>query len=308
MLRAVFMGTPEFAVPSLSAVAQLTELRAVVAQPDRPRGRERLRVAPPTVAWARQEGIRVLQPERLKEPETLATLKSLQADVFVVVAYGHILPKQLLQAPQLGCVNVHASLLPRYRGAAPIQWAIARGESVTGITLMKMDEGLDTGPILLQKRCPIAQHETGESLSRQLASLGAKTLAEGLPLLAAGGLVPQEQDPSQATLAPRLTREDGKIDFRVTASEIERRIRAFYPWPGAHCQLPGGKRLKLIRAELVSAAGLPGEVVEVSSNGLTVATGADGLRITELQPEGGRRMNLATFLAGHVLPLGTVLQ
>jgi methionyl-tRNA formyltransferase len=308
MIRALFMGTPEFALPSLAMTARLTDLSAVVAQPDRPRGRGQHLAAPPTVEWARQHGIPTLQPDKLKTPEALAKIGAFHAELIVVVAFGRILPRELLEAPRLGCLNVHASLLPRYRGAAPIQWAIARGELETGITLMKMDEGLDTGPILLQRTCSIGPRETGETLSLRLAELGALTLAEGLPLLTSGQLQPRAQDPARATLAPKLSREDGRIDLRRGAAEIERRVRAFHPWPGAHCLLPGGKRLKILEAEVIGAAAAPGEIVVAAPGDLVVATGQGGLRIIEVQPEGGRRMKIAEFLAGHPLPAGTVLQ
>jgi methionyl-tRNA formyltransferase len=307
MIRSLFLGTPEFAVPSLAVTARLTDLVAVVAQPDRPRGRGQIVLAPPTVDWARQNGIPVFQPEKFKAPETLASLEAFQAELIVVVAFGRILPRELLEVPRLGCLNVHASLLPRHRGAAPIQWAIARGDAETGVTLMKMDEGLDTGPILLQRTCAIFPKDTGESLSLRLAALGAETLAEGLPLLFSGQLKAQPQDPSRATLAPKLSREDGRIDFRASAVEIERRLRAFHPWPGASCTLPGGKHLKLLNADVVPGAGPPGQVVALSAAGLVVATGVEALRIFEVQPESGRRMKVAEFLAGHPLSVGAVL-
>jgi methionyl-tRNA formyltransferase len=307
-MRAIFMGTPEFALPSLAATHAVCELIAVVAQPDRKQGRGQRSAPPPTASWAAAHGVKLLQPEKIRPPEVLAALTALEPEIIVVVAYGKILPRSILDLPRLGCVNVHASLLPSYRGAAPIQWAVARGESETGITLMQMEEGLDSGPILLQRSCGILPEDTGESLSARLALLGAELLAEGLPRLERGELQPIRQDDAKATLAPMLKREDARIDWRLPAKELHDRVRAFQPWPGASCTLPDGAGLKISATALAEGAAPPGTILKADREGLTIAAGVGALRLLAVQPEGRRHMPAADFLAGHPLPVGTVLR
>lgn len=301
------MGTPAFAVPTLDALARWSELCAVVAQPDRPSGRGQAIHSPPTVDWARAHGVQVLQPQRARDEAFIARLRELAPDLIVVAAYGKILPKALLELPRLGCVNVHASLLPRYRGAAPIQWAIARGEGETGVTLMQMAEGLDTGPMLAQARAPIAPDDTGGSLTAKLAELGGELLAQNLPALLERRLVAVPQNDALATLAPKLVREDAGLDLTRPARELHNHVRAFQPWPGATLKLPSGKMLKVIETERVDGDGVPGTVLAAGREGITLATGAGALRLLEVQPEGKRPMRAADFLLGHPLFSGTVL-
>jgi methionyl-tRNA formyltransferase len=308
MRRAIFMGTPEFALPSLQALHALTEVVAVVAQPDRPSGRGQRTLPPPVARLAQAEGLRLLQPARLREPEVIGALSELRPEVIVVAAYGKILPKSLLDLPAHGCVNVHASLLPRYRGAAPIQWAIARGEKVTGISLMRMDEGLDTGPVYVQESLSIDGEDTGGLLTVKLADLGGSMLDRFLPAILDGKLPATAQDPTQATLAPKLTRADAVLDFRLAATELEARVRAFQPWPGAVALLPGGARLKVLRATVLArTTGSPGTVLQAGSIGLVIASGEGALQLDTVQPEGRRAMTAGEFLAGHRLIPGTSL-
>ncbi len=307
MIRTGFMGTPAFAIPALEALAEASELRVVVAQPDKPSGRGRSVSSSPTVAWARAHDVPVLQPVRARDEAFVAQLAALKLDLIVVAAYGKILPKALLELPRLGCVNVHASLLPGYRGAAPIQWAIARGEAETGVTLMQMDEGLDTGPMLARDRLPIALDDTGGSLTAKLAALGGELLARNLPALVAHSLVGVSQDPALATLAPKLVREDAELDLTLSAVELHNRVRAFQPWPGARLMLSPERSLKILKTAVLEGAGVPGTVLAAGREGITLATGMGALRLLEVQPEGKRPMRAADFLAGHALALGTVL-
>ena len=306
-LRIVFLGSPEFAVPSLEALLAREEVVLVVTQPDRPAGRGRSLTAPPVKRRAQQAGVPVLQPERLKGNDALlAELAAAAPDLIVVVAYGRILPRALLELPPRGCINVHASVLPRYRGAAPIAWAIARGETSTGITLMQMEAGLDTGPILHVRTLPIAPDDTTGTLSEKLSRLGALALAEALERLKAGTLVPTPQDPALATHAPPLEKGQGRVDFGRPAPEVERWIRALDPWPGAETLLEGTP-LRLFRPRVVSGAGAPGRVMGADRDGLLVSCGEGAVGIGELQLPGRRRMPAAALLAGRPIPIGTVL-
>jgi methionyl-tRNA formyltransferase len=303
-MRIVFLGTPEFTLPLLETCARAGELVAVVAQPDRPVGRHATVTPPPSKVWASARGIPVLQPEKLKQGRLAQLLSELRPDVAVVAAYGRILPADALAVPRYGCLNVHASLLPELRGAAPAQWAVARQYQETGVTLMQMDEGLDTGDIRLQKRLAIAPDETGESLLRKLAPLGADALSEGLPRLDQLPRLPQ--DHSRATLAPLLTREDGRADFSRSAFELDGRRRGFTPWPGAWTTLDG-RMLKIHAAEPLNQvhARPPGEVVMVGLFNIDVACGNDTIwRLKELQLEGKKRLSVAEFLGGKVLNQG----
>jgi methionyl-tRNA formyltransferase len=306
--RVIFMGTPEFALPALQAAHELADVVAVVAQPDRPAGRGQKTIAPPVARWAQAHGVRLLQPPRLRDPVVLEDLAELAPALIVVAAYGKILPRVLLDLPSRGCVNVHASLLPKYRGAAPVQWAIARGETVTGVSLMRMEEGLDTGAVYVQESLPIDVRETGGSLTAKLSALGGTMLARWLPALLDGTLPAVPQDEAASTLAPKLTREDALIDFRRPASEVESRVRAFQPWPGAVALLPEGTRLKVLSAIAnLDDSGRPGEVLAGGPEQILVACGEGALALEIVQPEGRRAMAAAEFLAGHALPLGTLL-
>jgi methionyl-tRNA formyltransferase len=308
-VRIAFLGTPPFAVAPLDALARAGhDVCAVVAQPDRPAGRGRALREPATKAWARARSIPVLQPEKVRDGKLAADLRALAPDLLVVVAYGRILGKDLLDLAPFGAVNVHASLLPRWRGAAPVQWAIAEGDRETGVTIMRMDEGLDTGDLLLQRACEIADDDTAETLLARVSALGATALVEALPLLEAGRLVPVRQDGSRATLAPVIEKEHGRLDFALPAVRLAARIRGFTPWPGAFTTL-GGKLLKVHRARAAPAAdGLTTGEIRAAPEGLLVGCG-DGtvLRVEELQLEGKKRVAASEFLRGQPLPAGVVL-
>lgn len=308
-MRVVFLGTPEFAVPTVDALARAGhEILAVVAQPDRPAGRGQALKAPATKAWAEARGVPVLQPEKVRDGTLAAALGALRPDVLVVTAYGRILGKDLLTLAPLGAVNVHASILPRWRGAAPIQWAVASGDAETGVTIMQMDEGLDTGDVLLVRTLAIGPEETAEQLAPRLAALGGEAIVEALPLLAAGALVPVRQDAARHTLAPILEKEHGRLDFARPAAELAARLRGFTPWPGAFTTLDG-KVLKVHAARAVAdSPGAPGEARAAGGGLLVACGGGTALLVTEVQPEGKRRMPAADFLNGvgaKALRLGT---
>jgi methionyl-tRNA formyltransferase len=313
--RVVFFGSPEFAVPCLQAVAATTDLLAVVSQPDRPAGRGNQLTEPPVKVAARQLGrpVELLQPEKIRTPLFHQQLAALNADLFVVVAYGRILPQALLDLPRLGPWNVHASLLPRLRGAAPIQWAIIRGERRTGISLMRMEAGLDTGPVAATAETAIADDDTTGTLSPRLAALGADLLRRVLPDIARGAVAPRPQKDAAATLAPLLQKEDGHLDFTRPAVEVSARARGVDPWPGAFALLDG-QPLKLFRPRALSGpgvAGSPGLVVAgagIGDGGLVVACGDGAVAFAELQMPGRKRLAAAAVLAGHALPAGTVLR
>jgi methionyl-tRNA formyltransferase len=284
------------------------EVVGVITQPDREKGRGRKMVISPIKELALQHGLTVLQPEKVKEEAFQDALSGLQPDLFVVVAYGQILPKPVLNIPKYGAVNVHASLLPGYRGAAPIAWAILKGEKVTGVTTMVMDEGMDTGDILLQTEVPIGDEETCENLHDRLGSLGAQLLLKTLEKMEAGNIRPIPQDHSKATYAPPLKKEDGHIDWRKGAAEIDRQVRAFNPWPGAFTKW-GDRLLKIYRGEIRerTPAGKPGAVVWVGSDFIEVEAGKDSYLIEEIQLEGRKKMTIRDFLSGHSISAGTVL-
>lgn len=306
-VRVVFMGTAEIACPSLAALLACPEVRvtAVVTQPDRPSGRA-LQVQPsPVKRLAEARGLPVLQPDRVRHPQAVRQLAELRPDLIAVMAYGQILPQAVLELPRFGCVNVHASLLPKYRGAAPIQWALAHGEPETGVTIMQMDAGMDTGPILSQRAAPIRPEDTAQTLHDRLAELGAALLLETLPGYLAGSIQPRPQPPEGVSYAPRLRKEDGRIDWQLPARVLWNRLRAFKPWPGLFTHLPacgesaGGPRLvKLWEAEVVFQQGPPGRVLAADKSGIVVGCGTDALRVLELQREGARRMSAREFLAG----------
>jgi methionyl-tRNA formyltransferase len=305
-LRVVFFGTPEFAVPSLGALLDgPAQVVAVVCQPDRPAGRGRHMHAPPVKLLAESRGVPVAQPVKIRTPKFLSFLERARPDLGVVAAYGRILPRVLLDVPRLGFINVHASLLPKYRGAAPIQWAIVRGERVTGVTIMQMNERMDEGDILLQRETPIGAEETYGELQARLALLGAEALGAALDACAHGSLVPRPQDSRVATLAPIIRKEDGEIDWTRSAEEIGRRVRGFNPWPSAFTHLPDGRILKIHRARAAGSGPgeLPGTVVAVGDR-IAVATGGGLLLIEELQLEGRKRLSAAEVSRGGAVGVG----
>jgi len=301
--RIIFMGTPEFAVESLRACLDVGDVVAVVTRPDKPRGRGQLSAASPVKRAATQLGIRVLQPIKLREAGFLDAVRELSPDVAVVAAYGKILPRELLEVPGHGCINVHASLLPRFRGAAPIQWAIASGDNRSGVCLMKMDEGLDTGPILRCAEVPIGPEVTSDELQQTLARVGAELIRRYLPDYLSGKLQLTPQSREGVVLAPMLKKEDGQLDFGRPAAELERRVRAFQPWPGAFTRFQG-KVLKVHRARTGARTGSPGTVLAVGEQGIEVACGEGSLSLLQVQPEGKRTMSSAEFLAGHQIAVG----
>ena len=293
----VFMGTPAFAVPCLRALAERYPLAGVVTQPDRPAGRGRQTVESPVKQFARQAGLPVIQPEKLKGPEVMVRLAAWAPDVIVVAAFGQILKPGVLDLPPRGCLNVHASLLPRHRGAAPIPAAILAGDAETGVTIMRMDARLDTGPVLAQRPAAIRPDDTSLTLSDRLSHLGADLLSEALPEYLAGRLAAQPQDSAHATYAPQLHKGDGHLDFTRPAAELERRVRAFNPWPGAFAMWQG-QPLKILRAAVLSAdAGEPGRVV-TTDRGPAVACGSGGLLLLEVQPPGKKPLPATDFARG----------
>ena len=304
--RIVFMGTPDFAVPALAACTRLGEVVLVVTQPDKPKGRGKQLAFPPVKQWALEHGLPVAQPEKLKAGRFHETLAPLRPEVAVVAAYGKLLPPELLAVPAKGCVNLHGSLLPKYRGAAPIQWAIANAEPETGVCLMLMEAGLDTGPVIACRSVPIGPEDTGGSMHDTLAELGADLLEAELPAFLAGQRIAVPQDHERATIAPMLKKEDGRIDFARPARLVEARIRGFNPWPSAFTRLEG-KLVKVFGARVSAGRGAPGEILQVGSEGIEVAAGEGSVVLLEVQPEGGRRMSSAQFLAGHPLKPGTRL-
>ena len=298
-LRLIFMGTPRFAVPILEALLQSEdEVLAVVTQPDKPAGRGKKLTPPPVKQLAQRHGLLVFQPEKIKEPSFLEELKALHPDVIVVAAYGKILPKEVLEIPKFGCINVHASLLPKFRGAAPINWAIISGEKETGVTIMQMDEGMDTGDILLQEKIDIAPEETAGTLHDKLSLLGARLIVEALKLLKEGRLAPRKQPEEGVSYAPVLKKEDGFLDFSRSAEELSRLIRGLDPWPTAYTRFRG-KLLKLFRPKVLDqvSSAPPGTIVDLKE-GLIIATGKGLLKIEEVQPEGKRRMKAEDFIRG----------
>jgi methionyl-tRNA formyltransferase len=313
----VFFGTPEFAVPTLDALVAAGRAPAlVVTQPSRPVGRASQPQPPPVARWAREHGLPLLQPERVRSPEFLAELHPLRPAVAVVVAFGQIFPRELLDLPARGCLNLHASLLPLYRGAAPIQAAVAAGDARTGVTVMRMEAGLDSGPVLLQAETAIDPHETAGALSARLAKLGARLMVEALEGLERGDLVERPQDGALATLAPRLGRDSARADWRRTAAELANRWRAYSPWPGLIAELRGGP-VKLLRvsgalsrppaSSVPEAAGAPepGTFLALTPAGLAVACGGGtALEITELQRPGRKAQPARDFVNGERLRPG----
>ncbi len=329
-LRIIFLGTAELSCASLQALADDAkfQIAAVVTQPDRPKGRDLKPQPSPVKSLALRLGLPVLQPELARDEKFIAELRALQPDLIVVVAYGQILPPAILDLPRHGCLNVHPSLLPKYRGAAPIQWAIANGDTETGVTIMKMDVGLDTGDIIATRRTPIQPGDNSATLHDRLAQLGAELLAQTIPDYVAGKIQPRPQPAAGASHAAKIKKEDGHIDWKQPAPEIWNRLRAFTPWPGVFTfwsgvppssgaairteappkgGTPGAPRpilLKIWKAEVVEKSGDAGEILSADKTGIIVGCGEHALRILELQREGGRRMSAAEFLAGHALKIG----
>ncbi len=297
-IRIVFMGSPDFAVPVLRALAQNYIVIGVVTQPDRPAGRHMTLTPPPVKTAADELHIPVIQPQKLREPGAVQQLRDWNPDLIVVAAFGQILRPEVLDLPRYGCINVHASLLPRHRGAAPIQAAILAGDAETGITIMKMDPGLDTGPTLRQRAIPIGPQDTGGSLFEKLSQLSSELLLETLPDTISGKLLPQPQPETGSTYAPMLKKEHGLLDFTRPAAELERKIRAFTPWPGTFMSLEDGAPLKIHKAH-VAAASKTEAGKRVVLDGLPAVGTADGLIVfDELQPAGKKPMSGKAFLAG----------
>lgn len=308
-MKVLFMGTPDFAVPVLNAVADKYEVTAVISQPDRPKGRGKKLQPTPVKLTAQSRNIPVYQPERIKNEEFTAFLKTIEADIYVVVAYGQILSQEILDIPPLGCVNVHGSLLPCYRGAAPIQWAIINGDEKTGVTIMYMDKNCDTGDMILKEEMDILPDDTYESLHDRMAPIGAAALMKALELIEKGEARAEKQNDSLSTHAPMITKEMGLIDWSKSSSEIRNRIRGFNPVPCAFTHYDG-EVLKIYKAETVNGyeLGESGEILSVDKKkGFIVGTGDGALIITEVQAKGGKRMNASDYMRGHSVEVGKIL-
>lgn len=308
-MKVIFAGTPDFAAAALKAIAAAGfEIPLVLTQPDRPKGRGMQLASSPVKQAALELGLRVAQPEKLRNnAEALQMLKEVEADVMVVAAYGLILPQDVLDTPKHGCLNIHASLLPRWRGAAPIQRAIEAGDAETGVCIMQMDIGLDTGGVVSEHRYAIQPTDTANEVHDALMSLGAAAIVADLQQLKTEGRLKSVKQPEEGvTYAQKLSKEEARINWSESAAVIERKIRAFNPVPAAWVEYQG-KPMKIWRAEVVAQQGRAGEVLSCSSDGLIVACGANALKITELQPSGSKRMNIAAFAAGHTVEAGTVL-
>lgn len=305
-MKLVFAGTPEFAVPTLHALVQ-SEHRVVgvYTQPDRPAGRGRQPQPSPIKMVAQQYRLPIQQPSTLKDSDTVEALRRLEPDAMIVVAYGLLLPPAVLAIPRLGCINVHASLLPRWRGAAPIQRAIEAGDTTSGITIMQMERGLDTGPILAQEPTLIGDNDTAAHLHDRLAAMGAHLLGTTLAALAGDELSAQAQDHAAATYAPKLSKHEGEVDWRLPAAALARKVRAFDPWPGAFTYL-NREPLRIWRAGIAEmpTAATPGTVIQITADAIEVATGDGVLRLLEIQRAGGRRQSAASFVNGHTLIAG----
>lgn len=308
-MNIVFMGTPDISVSILDAIVNSRhKVTAVVTREDKPKGRGKEMTYPPVKEYALAHNIPIMQPGKIKTPEAIEELKSYEADIFVVAAYGQILSKEILDIPRLGCINVHTSLLPKFRGSAPIQWAIIEGESETGVTIMQMDEGMDTGDILFTETVAIDKDETGGSLFDKLAACGAGLIVKSLDAIEAGDFTPVKQDEELATYAKMLNKKLGYIRFVRTAEEIERLIRGLDPWPSTYT-IYKGKTLKLWKAEVINenSNAAPGTIVKADTEAIYVNTSRGILKITELQLEGKKRMKTKDFLLGYHMEVGEVL-
>lgn len=312
-LRIIFMGTAELSCASLARLHDnpAFQVVTVVTQPDKPKGRDLKLTPSPVKVLAEKLSLPVRQPAKARDEHFIAELRGLKPDLIVVVAYGQILPQALLDVPPHGCLNVHTSLLPKYRGAAPIQWAIANGDPETGVTIMKMDAGLDTGPVLSVRRTPILPTDDSQSLHDRLAALGAELLAETIPPYAAGNIKAEPQPAEGFTYAAKIKKEDGLIDWRRPAMETWNRFRAFTPWPGSYTFLAADTKpqlLKLWKMDVIEQSGEPGKVLSADKTGIVVGTGQGALRISELQREGGKRLAVEPFLAGCPIKSGAWFQ
>ena len=308
-MKAIFMGTPEFAIPSFEALYESDfEIALVVTQPDRPKGRGKKLSSPPVKLVALEHDIEVFQPERIKDSEAIEKIKQVKPDLIIVVAFGQILPKEILELPRYGCINVHASLLPKYRGAAPINFAIINGEKKTGVTTMYMEEGLDTGDMLLKNEVEITPEDTASTLHDKLAIAGKKTLADTLKAIINAELVPEKQDDSISSYAPIMTKELGKINWDRSAEVISNLVRGTDPWPSAYT-LYDNSVLKLFAPVVLDKQSKekPGTIVAVSSEGIDIASADYIVRIKEIQISGKKRMPVGEFLKGNVLEIGKVL-
>ncbi len=305
--RIIFMGTPDFAVPALQTLIDgPDEVVALVSQPDRPKGRGKKMAATPTKVVAERANIPVLQPTKIKTDDFLNTLRSYKPDLIVVAAYGRILPPSILNLPPLGCINIHGSLLPRHRGAAPIQWAILSGDTKAGVTIMQMDEGMDTGDMLFPASMDVEENETAGGLFTKLSHLGGEALLTAINLLRENNLPPIKQDHSLATEAPPLKKEDGCINWNQSAIEIHRQIRGMDPWPTAYSFL-NGKRFRFFSPRLdkeCSKESPPGTILAANKDGLLIATGEGTLCVQEIQPEGKKRMQVCAYLCGQTIETG----
>ena len=306
-MKIIFMGTPDFAAASLEAlIASRHEIQAVVTQPDKPKGRKGELTPSPVKVIAKREGIKVYQPLKVRDEEFVKTLRAYNPDVMVVVAFGQIIPLSILKMPKYGCVNIHGSLLPKYRGAAPIQWAVLDGEKETGITTILMDEGIDTGDILLKKTIKIDADETSGSLFDKLMALGAKTILETLDELEKGNLTPTKQGESPTAYAKMLTKAMGLIDFTRSAKELDCFVRGMNPWPSAYTLL-AGKTLKLWKVRVVEGGGEAGSVIDIDKESFAIACGEGAIEVLEVQLEGKKRMSAGDFLKGSSLNIGQEL-
>ena len=305
-MKIVFMGTPDYAATALEAILQAGyEVTGVVCQPDKPKGRSGALAACPVKECALKYNLPVFQPERIKRPEAVAELKKFPADVFVVAAFGQILSEVILTMPKYGCINIHASLLPKYRGAAPIQWCIVDGEKETGVTIMQMDAGIDTGDILFTKKVEITDEETGGSLFDKLSEAGAELIVEALPKIEAGEVHPVKQDEALSNYARMLKKEDGQINWKRPAEEIGRQVRGMDPWPSAYTYYKG-KQFKIWKAQAVDGGteGLqPGTIAQIEKQGIWIACGSGMLQVTEAQLEGKKRMSAADLMNGRSLEM-----
>lgn len=305
-MKVVFMGTPDFAVGALEEIIKAGhEVTAVVTQPDKPKGRGKEMQISAVKACALSHGLPVFQPQKIKTQEAVEQLRTYEADIFVVAAFGQILSKEILDMPKYGCVNIHASLLPKYRGAAPIQWAVIDGEEETGVTIQQMNEGVDTGDILMQEVVKLDAKETGASLFDKLAVCGAQLIVKTLKEIEKGSLVPQKQDDSKSTHAKMLTKDMGKLDFSQDAVVLERKIRGLNSWPSAYTYYKG-KTLKIWDADVVEmdADGECGSISEVTKDSFCIVTGKGCLRVKEVQLEGKKRMEVSAFLLGYPMEKG----
>lgn len=306
-MKIIFMGTPDFAAASLEALIDSRhEIQAVVTQPDKPKGRKGELTPSPVKVVAEGKGIKVYQPLKVRDEEFVKTLRAYNPDVIVVVAFGQIIPLSILQMPKYGCVNIHGSLLPKYRGAAPIQWAVLDGEKETGITTILMDEGIDTGDILLKKTIKIDTYETSGSLFDKLMALGAETILETLDELEKGNLTPTKQGESPTAYAKMLTKAMGLIDFTKSAKELDCFVRGMDPWPSAYTLL-SGKTLKIWKVRPVEGSGKAGSVIRIDKESFTIACGEGAIEVLEVQLEGKKRMSAGDFLKGSTLNIGQEL-